>query len=99
LLDLLVIYHACGSQVSLKNVSVAVAQMDYLERIGHPAFDLLCSDVSAFVEEPGEISFGMLGTMEARSGKQPDNFDQVRTSFLLYIHTSTPIPSSQGGIN
>lgn len=83
LLDLLVIFRACGSQIYFKNVGVALAQFDYLEKIGHPVYDLLCADISAFVEEPGEIAFGMLGTLEARSGKQPNNYDHVKASFLL----------------
>lgn len=90
LLDLLIVFKACGSSIYFKNVSVALAQIDYLENIGHPVFDLMVDDISAFVEEPGEIAFGMLGTLESRSGKQPDNFDSVRNNFRLlntYIKT------------
>lgn len=60
--------------------------MDYLERISHPVFNFLVTDISAFVEEPGEISFGVLGNLESRSGDQPDNFDVFRGHFQL-LHT------------
>lgn len=64
--------------------------MDYLESCDHPVYNLLVNDISSFVEEPGEISFGMLGTLESRSGKQPDNFETLRQNFRLlntYINT------------
>lgn len=90
LLDLLIIYHYCGSPLYFKNVGLALAHFDYLERINHPVYHLLVSDVSAFVEEPGEISFGILGGLEARVGKQPDNYAVVRQHFrLLHVQIET----------
>lgn len=90
LVDLLIVFKACGGTTYFKNVGIALAQLDYLERINHPAYNLIVSDVSAFVEEPGEVAFGVLGNLESRSGKQPDDFDVFRSHFRLlntYITT------------
>lgn len=98
LVDLLVVFRACGASNYFKNVGIAIAQMDYLERINHPAFHLIVSDVSAFVEEPGEIAFGVLGNLETRSGKQPDDFNVFRSHFRL-LHTYITTFSLLSGVD
>lgn len=96
LVDLLIVFKACGGPNYFKNVGIALAHLDYLERINHPAYAFISSDVSSFVEEPGEIAFGVLGNLETRSGKQPDDFEVFRSHFRLLNTYVTTFHSLSG---